>query len=256
MIRLPYEAVADITVNGSFLASLHCSPGELDELAYGFLVSEGILKDPAALKGLVVEGTRICAQIEGVDTSRLRLSLVSGCGRGVSIGSLDELMDCASKINLGFTVKLAELRQLVKDFARHSILERESRGLHFAALAAASPAPSSGQFPFTAQDIGRHNAIDRVVGKCLLSGGDPCSMVLFTSGRLSLDMVAKAIRCGIPIAVALSVPTKGAVDLAARFHLCIVGSGKGAKPIIYSGLMRIEGAGAEECGDGGVAQEE
>lgn len=235
-VSLPNEVVAELVLNGTPVASTHCSPGHIEELAFGFLVSEGIVKAPSDILSIEVDGTRLLVQISGVNPESFRASIVSGCGRAVSLGDYEQLFDCATKINLDFQIDASELRELVRQFTRLSLTERKSRGIHLASLY------RNGEFTFFCQDIGRHNAMDRVIGRALLQKEDLTTAVLLVSGRLSLEMVAKAIRCGIPVLFAISVPTASAVELASNFHICVVSGGKANKPVIYSALHRITGA--------------
>jgi FdhD protein len=121
----------------------------------------------------------------------------------------------------------------MQELDRRSELHRRTGGVHAAALA--SP---SGILVFR-EDIGRHNAVDKAVGAWLGREGGFADKILLCSGRLSSEILSKALRCRIPVLVSRSAPTDRGVALARRFNLTLVGFARGRRLNIYSGAERI-----------------
>ena len=113
-------------------------------------------------------------------------------------------------------------------------LYRETGGTHGVALAA-----PGGDFFFHAEDVGRHNAMDKVIGRCLMRNRDMTRMVALLSGRISFEMALKAVRAGIPILAAVSAPTSMALELAQELNLTLVGFVRGQRLNVYTHPERI-----------------
>jgi FdhD protein len=107
-------------------------------------------------------------------------------------------------------------------------------GTHIACLGT-----ESGEMLFEAEDIGRHNAVDKVIGKALLGGRDPGDLILCSSGRLSSEIVLKAVRARIPVLVSRSAPTSRSVELAEEFLVTMVGFARGGRMNVYAHPERI-----------------
>jgi FdhD protein len=122
---------------------------------------------------------------------------------------------------------------LQSEFQRKSVLFRETGGVHSAALA------NGEAIRIFMADIGRHNAIDKVIGKALLSGLNLADLVMLTSGRISSEIVLKVAHCGTPILVSRSAPTDRAVEMAKQVNLTVIGFARGSRMNIYSGEERI-----------------
>ena len=116
---------------------------------------------------------------------------------------------------------------------------RPSSGTPAAPTAWPWPTPG-GDFFFHAEDVGRHNAMDKVIGRCLMRNRDMTQMVALLSGRISFEMALKAIRAGIPILAAVSAPTSMALELAQELNLTLVGFVRGRRLNIYTHPERIK----------------
>ena len=114
-------------------------------------------------------------------------------------------------------------------------LYRDTGGTHGVALAA-----PAGDFFFHAEDVGRHNAMDKVIGRCLMRNRDMTQMVALLSGRISFEMALKAIRAGIPILAAVSAPTSMALELAQELNLTLAGFVRGQRLNVYTHPERIK----------------
>ena len=233
---LAEEAPVTLTVDNRELATLLCTPRDLRELAVGWLFSEGVIDSASEI--LSLSGCAHDRELT-IDTARglspeasghWRL-VTSGCGAGASAASLrtEEVPRVAS----GLQVSLAQLREWTSAMLRGAIVYRTSGGVHCAALA--GPAG----ILVLREDIGRHNAVDKVIGHALSNGLELGGTVLLATGRLSSEMAWKAARAGIPLAVSLSIPSNLACDIAEAAGVALVGRVASARPWIYCHPERI-----------------
>jgi len=226
-----------IVLNGKQLVTLLCSPDGLDFLAIGFLFSEGFVKSKRGIQSLEVDGRRGVAWVEtkgGRMPSEDFLSkryITTGCGKGTSFLGLPagKMKKNESKLSLS---PLA-ISNLMRGFQERSVTHRETGGVHSAALADAK-----GIIVFS-EDIGRHSAVDKVIGECLLKGVSMRNRVLLTSGRISSEILMKISRAGIPVVISKSAPTDMGVSIAEKIGITLVGFARGNRMNVYSNERRI-----------------
>ncbi len=232
------EAPLTIVVDGQELVTMLCSPFNLEPLAVGCLFSEGILKGREEVRKVTVDDKRGVVRVEtkagrGADPELLKKRVVpSGAGKGASFYRPGEA-PAGLKVESRFSMRAEKVLALVDQFQHGSELRRVTHGVHGAALC------DSERILMFAEDIGRHNAIDRIIGRCVLTdvpGGDHG---LIFSGRISSEMLLKGARRGIPILISVAAPTGVAVRLARDIGLTVVGRVWGEKMNIYSGDWRI-----------------
>lgn len=229
------EAIYSIVVNGTRVASLACTPSDLDSLGVGFLMSEGIITSYADVLNLSVKGDECIIGVEtrGKIEAADRIATLSGC---VSTGpSTDRLLGLlrARKITSGLTVSVKSIVAIIKGFQRASELFRSTGGVHSAAIC-----EPDGIILFK-DDIGRHNAVDKVLGTCSIKGISTKDKILMLTGRVSSDVLMKAALRGIPILISLSAPTHLAIELATESGITLVGFARGEAMNIYSHEWRI-----------------
>ena len=133
------------------------------------------------------------------------------------------------------TVRASQLTALAKEFSRQTLLYRMTGGVHACALA------DGGKLLLVAEDVGRHNAFDKVAGMVIQRGIDVSDKIALTSGRLSAEIVSKAIAHGVPLLASLSAPTAMGVKWAGRFGLTLVGFLRGKRLNVYTGYQRVVG---------------
>ncbi len=230
---VPSEVRAAIYLNGEELVRLAASPWAIDDLALGFLYTEGIIEGHAAVRRLEADASAN-AWVETVspvslDGARTRI-LTSGCGKGVTLTDIGELEPIQRDVRITVSATQAVVQQALTQADRY----RESGGLHTAALATAS-----GDVIVSWEDIGRHNAVDKVIGAALAAGELDRAALLFVTGRISSEMMAKAVRAGVPVVVSLSSPTDAAVMLAERADVTLIGYARGGFMSIYTHGRRI-----------------
>ena len=233
------------------------TPGNDFELAAGFLLSEGIIQsrediDSFEFCGTVAEGESTSNQLRvnlspsvDIDMSKLQRHFYTTSSCGVcGKASLDaiEAQDISPIINNELTVP-ASLTQKLPDLLRQQQdIFGSTGGLHAAGLFS-----TTGELLDLREDVGRHNAVDKLVGKQLIDssragqGGEGmANSILVVSARASFELVQKAVVAQIPVMVAVGAPSSLAVDLAKRFGLTLVGFNTGDKFNVYSGNERID----------------
>ena len=235
------ESSLALLVDGRTLCRLQCTPAQLEELALGFLCTAGVLPPRAGdvpLRREVHEAeTRIdvCVGLGDEDLARLQESLVAGtaCGSGLfTVKGLDPF-DCNRKIDTSLKIGGADLSKAMRAFQKRSEVYRATGGVHSAAVVDGS------RLVAFAEDVGRHNAIDKVIGCCLRNGQPLHDKIVLTTGRLSFDLVVKIVRAGLPVVASRSAPTDAAVNLAGLANVTLVGFVRGNRMNVYSALWRI-----------------
>lgn len=233
------EATVALTVNGRTLLRFSCLPARLDDLALGFLIDEGLIERPGQVRTLEVTPDEVRVEAD-IDFGKLvnffeSVTMVSGCGRGGSTSGPGTVAPVASRARLSPEECLAMMGEL----ERASQLFKVTGGVHLAALSRGDGLLD------VAEDIGRHNAVDKVIGRALrLAGESPDrpslkELMLLTTGRLSSEIAAKAVRVGLPMVVSRSAPTSAAVELAREADLCLVGFARGRRLNVYSAPWRL-----------------
>jgi len=239
-LPLAPEVPVGLVLDGKPFALLMCSPFDLDELAVGHLFSKGLLASKADLLSLSIcpdmRSVHI-ATVSGIGASLEPEGLVfSGCGAAqvqraakIPVGSVP------SPGTIGAAPPTLDLDQLtawaVAMFAAAELYHRTG-GLHVAALVC-------GSYFVAREDVGRHNAVDKVLGRGLLDGVDFSASAVLSSGRIAADMAMKAVNTGVPILVTRSIPTSEAYAIALASGLTLVGRIGSKNPIVYSGQERI-----------------
>ncbi|OGC11195.1 formate dehydrogenase family accessory protein FdhD [candidate division WOR-1 bacterium RIFOXYA12_FULL_52_29] len=232
------EVPLTINVNGHELATLLCSPTSLRELAVGFLFSSGLIKSLKDITAVRIDEKHWQANITTVDELDFGEKLLfkrmytSGCGRGILFyNSLDKLRQI--KLTLKKGVYWKRVLELMAQFQQSSAEFKKTGGVHSAALC--------GREKIIARqdDIGRHNAVDKIIGEALLKKLDLSSAMLLLSGRISSEIFYKLNKCGIPIIASVSAPTDQAVKLARKLNVTLIGFARGKRFNVYSSLDRI-----------------
>jgi len=233
------EARVTISVDGLETAALMALPLELEELALGFLFAECVIGDPSQvievrsnlrLHHVLV---RLAPGAQAPMPEAVR-TYTSGCGRSMSrISPLWE--DRFPSVNGGSTHPVSDVLDAVNTLTRESALFRQTGGVHTAGLW------RGGRFTWICDDIGRHNAVDKVIGHALREGWPPGEdSALVATGRLSSDIVLKVIRAGIPVLVSRSAPTSAAVQVAETHGVTMIGFARSSRCNIYTHPHRVQ----------------
>ncbi|MCU0612757.1 MAG: formate dehydrogenase accessory sulfurtransferase FdhD [Candidatus Eisenbacteria bacterium] len=232
------EARVTIAVNGEEAAALMALPAELEELAVGFLFAECAFAVPGEVAE-IRSNQRLHAVYVTLSTPPPKLpdivrTFTSGCGRGISRVSplWAEYFPVIRQEGLH---RLPEVLAAVGELTHRSTLFRRTGGVHTAGLW------MDGGFRWVCDDIGRHNAVDKVIGHALRTQWPPSDdAMLVSTGRLSTDIVLKSIRAGVPLIVSRSAPTAGAVHLAETHGLTLVGFARAGRCNVYTHHHRVQ----------------
>lgn len=232
------EIPVSLRLNGREIITLLASDDALDFLAAGFLRAEGFIARREDIVAIRVDPQSGSVDVEatGVDPLAEKLlerrAVTSGCGKGTTFThALDALQ--ARPAPAGPRVGAGQIRRLMHGLLRGSDLYREAGGVHSAALATAE------EIVIFRDDIGRHNAVDKIHGECFLRDIPVADKLLLTTGRISSEILVKAAKLGVAILVSRSSPTDLALELAGRTGITVVGQVRGGGLTIYAGEGRV-----------------
>ena len=231
-IAVVQERPLSVYVNGQELVTLLCTPSKLEALVVGFLSFEGIirgLEDVQSLSILDEDGYADVRLTSDFVPPRRRVH-TSGCGGGITF-SLETHGSAALEDNS--SVDPTSLFPLIRELYLEAHSYRESRGIHAAALA------EDGKLLIVTEDVGRHNAIDKVCGEAMLREIAPAGKVLIATGRISSEMLRKGAHMGTPIVVSRTSATTLSVELAKRLGLTLIGYVRGNSFYVYSHPERL-----------------
>jgi FdhD protein len=229
------EAVCPLLVNDEHWLTILCSPTNLDYFVIGFLYNEGIITGPDDILELQVAPPPenvIRVQLKDRDLKLpQRRTLTSGCGGGVTFV---DLAVAREPIVSSFQITPEQVSNLMGQLMA-TVAGDHNRvgGFHTAGLS------DGKQFLITTTDIGRHNTLDKVAGECLVRHISMPKTALFTTGRVSTEMLGKTARMQVPVIVTINSPTHLAVELARAWSITLVGYARGTKLHVYTGWNRL-----------------
>ncbi len=234
---MPSEAPVTIHINDEEVATVQATPRDLEELAVGFLLSEGLLSDRSAFGRVDVDLKRGMVWVSTAekvpsDLAERTRYLTSGCGKGVTFASVGHARGLAP-VDSDLTVTPNDVYQLVRELGDAAIMYRDSGGMHAAGLG------RDGELLVAREDVGRHNAIDKVLGRAWLDGIPTVGAVLVGTGRISYEMAVKAAKARVAIAASRSAVTDLAADLADGLNITLVGYVRGGKLTVYTHPERV-----------------
>jgi FdhD protein len=226
----------NVFINDQLAFKMVCTPQNLDQLVLGFMFSEGYISgiDEVDYVYICEFGERVKVQlnknIKLSELSHISKSDATACGNNHVIREIksDQSLNKLTAIDF----ELDSLFKLSDACNHQAVLFKETGGTH-----SCSMLTENGEILFC-EDIGRHNAVDKLIGKALIEGYDLRKGILFTSGRIPSDMVIKVIRSGIPVIASHSAPTGQAVDLAKMYNLCLIGFVRGKRLNKYSDFIK------------------
>ncbi len=240
------------------LVTFMCSPVGLHHLALGFLLSEGLIagRDDVWQLKVYLEEDRIymyfpdagldgelamptCEEATGSIDVRLRAPLAarpekriltSGCGGGLTF---DDLSGSRPPLTSQIRISTSQISQLMRQLNEAATLYRASRGVHTSALA------DQERLLVLAEDVGRHNTLDKIRGACMLGDLPTRDRVLVSSGRISSEMITKARKMEVPIVISRTSPTIASIRLAQSWNMTLIGYVRGRQMRVYTGTERV-----------------
>lgn len=229
---VPMEGLVTIYVNGKPLVNMMCTPVQLEELALGFLFNEKLIKGMNDVAVVELCGGERCVDIwleHDIKVPQLRI-VTSGCSGGTTF---EDVASTHHRIKSNTNVTPQQVAHLIKELSNAAALYSRAGGIHIAALAEGKG------LLFATEDIGRHNAIDKITGVSLRQGQSMRDRILLTSGRVSSEMINKVARMGIPIVISRTSPTSLSVQLAQAWGITLVGYTRRRSFRVYASAERV-----------------
>lgn len=232
------EVPVNLIINNFEFATMVCSPCNLKEMAVGFLYSEGLVQQSSDLKSVTVDEDNKTIRVETTgealsNESFVKRLVTTSCSRG---GPSLYFFNSAKRVLPIITdIKITpdEIFYLCDEVEKLTPLFRSTGASHSAALC------KNGEIIVFFEDVGRHNAMDRIAGHCLLENINMSDKILVFSGRVASEILIKVAKMGIPLIAARSAPTELAVNLAKEFGITIVAFIRTDKFTIYSHENRV-----------------
>lgn len=236
------EQLVSLTVNNNIWLTFMCTPSDLDALAVGFLYNENIIQSLDDIASL-----RVCPGGDNVDiwlnnpvTKPENWKRTSGCSGGTTSVNENNLPVGITNRQNGNLVPPEMINSMITQLINSQNLYRKSGGVHTSAL-------SDGKKLFLiAEDIGRHNTLDKLAGRLLLERKKPDKVIVLTTGRISSEMIQKVIRMGATIIISRTSPTSLSVEMAEKSGLTMIGYVRGEHFTIYAHPERIRVAAVGE----------
>lgn len=233
------EYALTIILDGEEFITLLCTPASLDCLTVGFLLSESIIKSKADIKKIRVDEERGIAEVDTFESSLIakklhgKRTMTTGCGKGSTFYNAVDSLSCR-KVSDAIEIDVRSISELMKDFNKRSELFLNTGGVHSVALARDTV------IILFHEDVGRHNAMDKIIGEASMKGIDLSDKIVFTSGRVSSEILIKAAKGQLPVIISRSAPTDIAVELAEQLGITVIGFARGQRMNIYSNPGRIK----------------
>ncbi len=226
------ETAVSLTVNGEVWLAFMCTPTDLEALAVGFLYNEGLIDSISEIADV-----RVCEHGDNVDVWTTHVvekpnewRRTSGCTGGITAVEAES----TPPVNLnGFSISPQEISQLIGDLFESQDLYRKVGGVHTSALS------DGKKIQVTAEDIGRHNSIDKLAGICLLNQIEMPKKILLTTGRVSSEMLQKSVRLGAAIVISRTSPSSLSIEMAQKLGVTLIGYARRDRFNLYAFPERI-----------------
>lgn len=234
---MPSERPITIYMNDVEVATVQATPADLEEMAIGFMVSEGLMFDRDNLTCIEVDRKRGMVYVtteERVPDDLVHKTryVTSGCGKGITFSSVGHARGLAP-VTSEMTIDSERLYEMMGQMARAAEQYRDSGGTHACALG------RDGGVVCVREDVGRHNALDKLLGRAFLDRIPTDDAVLLTTGRISYEMAVKAAKARVPIVVSRTAVTDLAADIAGELGITLVGYARGGKLVVYTRPERV-----------------
>jgi len=234
------EYTLQVIINSEPFVRLICSPIFMEELVTGFLFSERIIEGLSDIISCEIDESQGIALVNVNSAAFERLAATKNRMRTITtaLGKHESVTYAIPVIgnnlmNSGFTLSKDTILNWVKEFATLSQIFQSTGAVHSSALY-----NKEGRIAFF-EDIGRHNAIDKIIGYALRNGLSFERSLIITSGRIPREMVLKAVHCGLPVLVSVAATTDKAIETARAVNLTLIGFVRGRRMNVYAAPERI-----------------
>ena len=228
------ETPVSLTLNGEVWTTFMCTPVHLEAMMVGFLFNEGVIHGIDE-----VADARICEHGDNVDvwlthdaSKPESWTRTSGCTGGVTAVASIERPEPASVSN-EFNLSPSQINHLVEMLFESQELYRETGGVHTSALC------DGDKVILSAEDIGRHNTLDKIAGLCLMENIWPDKRILITTGRISSEMLQKGVRMGARVVASRTSPSSMSIELAEAWDITLIGYARRNRFNLYTTPERI-----------------
>ncbi len=234
------EYPLSIYLNKHEFLTILCTPKSLKELTIGFLYGEGVINSLADIDNIELHTDRnvSCVTLsKNIDINSILVKKdirTTGCGKGSTFNlSKKELHKYKLDLSDGFVITTSDIFTNMNKFVKRSELFRLTGGVHSVMLC------NSSEELYFEDDVGRHNAVDKIIGITLIKSLSLNRNIIYTSGRISSEIIMKIVKAGIPIIISKSAPTSVAVELAQYLNITLIGFVRGKRMNIYTHSKRV-----------------
>jgi len=236
------ETPVALVYNGIPHAVMMATPQDLEDFALGFSLTEELIASPADLQrvecvrysqGIEIQALVAPEREAEIAARTRRLTGRTGCGI-CGADSVASVLKTLHPVAAGVTIREGAVRKAMESLASHQTLNAAAGAVH-----AAGWATVDGGIELVREDVGRHNALDKLIGALLRRATDPASGFVLVTSRASFEMVQKTTRFGAPLLAAVSGPTGLAVRIAREAGLTLVGFARGSRHTVYTHLERL-----------------
>jgi FdhD protein len=235
----PDEYPISLIINGYEIAVFQLTKFDLEDWTYGYLFSEGFIQQVSDIESIVINEETVSINVtlhsnfDGDQVFSKKKHYTAGCGRGVTFFSMTDVKNF-EKVSSDKIYQLTYLLKKRNEFAQNSSLYLETGGMHGACIV-----DQDGNIAVR-EDIGRHNAVDKIIGHAIRNCLQPDQLILLTTGRVSYEMLSKAAKFGFPVIGTRTAATRQAVQLAKYLNIEVIGYLRGKMATIYTTVGRVE----------------
>jgi FdhD protein len=233
-VLIPREKSLTIYLNNQELVTILCTPTKLDFLVTGFMYSEGIIDSLDGITSMQIDEDKFIAHVKLIEAEYQLPSQRTRTPSGVSFRTQGQRVDS------DLAVMPEEVLALMEQLHKKQRLFQKCGGIHCSVLC------DHQRVLVSAEDIGRHNTLDKILGECLRKGLPTRGHILLTTGRISSEMLLKAARMQTPIIVSRGSPTERAIWLGSELGITIVGYARGSRLSVFSGEERLQSANRQD----------
>ncbi len=220
-------------LNGNDFITLLCSPKSLKNLVIGFLHSEGIIKSMDDIENIRIDEEKGYAHVKLYNINKFvenlygKRTITTGCGKGSIFYNVIDSLKCKKNDNK-MDLDYEKILEIMKIFNKKSELFFETGGVHSVGLI------DNDEILYFEEDIGRHNALDKIIGNCLIDNINIENKIVITSGRITSEIVLKCAKLGIGCIISRSAPTNLAIDMGKKLNIEIIGFARGNRLNVYN----------------------